>query len=108
MGFDGSLFHDEDGRKWYVSMLMDHRKGKFFGGIILQEFDTKLKRLAGKAEHIFEGTELGITEGPHIYRKDGYYYMALAEGGTEYDHAFTMVRSKSLHGPYEIHPQNPL
>lgn len=38
-GFDGSLFHDYDGRKWYSSMITDHRKGKFFGGIILQEYD---------------------------------------------------------------------
>lgn len=107
-GFDGSLFHDEDGKKWYASMLVDHRKGKFFGGILLQEYDPELKKLIGKAEHIFEGTELGITEGPHIYKKDSYYYMALAEGGTEYGHAFTMVRSKSIHGPFEVHPQNPL
>ena len=107
-GFDGSLFHDDDGRKWYTSMLVDHRQGKFFGGIILQEYDHLKKKLIGKSKHIFEGTELGLTEGPHIYKKDGYYYMALAEGGTEYGHAFSLVRSQSIHGPYEIHPNNPL
>ena len=41
-GFDGSLFHDDDGRKWFTSMLTDHRNGKFFGGIILQEYSRRL------------------------------------------------------------------
>ncbi len=107
-GFDGSLFHDDDGRKWYTSMLVDHRKGKFFGGIILQEYDPAQEKLIGKPRHIFEGTELGLTEGPHIYKKDGYYYYALAEGGTEYNHAFSIIRSKNIDGPFEVHPENPM
>ncbi len=107
-GFDGSMFHDDDGRKWYSSMLVDHRKGKFFGGIIIQEYDHNQKKLIGEAQHIHFGTELGLTEGPHHYKKDGYYYMVLAEGGTEYGHAMTITRSKDIMGPYETHPQNPL
>ncbi|HAS42776.1 MAG TPA: glycoside hydrolase 43 family protein [Microscillaceae bacterium] len=107
-GFDGSLFHDDDGRKWYTSMLMDHRKGKFFGGIILQEYDPQAERLVGEVHYIFEGTELGCTEGPHIYKKDGYYYLLLAEGGTEYNHAMTIARAREITGPYELHPQTPL
>lgn len=106
-GFDGSLFHDEDGRKWYSSLLVDHRKGKFFGGITLQEYDPELKKLTGKTHLIFKGSTLGLTEGPHLYKKDGYYYLATAEGGTEYGHAMTLARSKSLTGPYELHPQHP-
>ncbi|MEO1653148.1 MAG: family 43 glycosylhydrolase, partial [Bacteroidota bacterium] len=38
-GFDGSLFHDQDGKKYYLSMQVDHRQGRLFGGIILQEYD---------------------------------------------------------------------
>ncbi|PWJ41916.1 glycoside hydrolase family 43 protein [Sediminitomix flava] len=107
-GFDGSLFHDEDGRKWFTSMIVDHRKGKFFGGIIIQEYDNVQQKLIGKSAHIFEGSELGITEGPHIYQKNGYYYLLTAEGGTEYGHAISLARSESLMGPYEIHPENPV
>lgn len=106
-GFDGSLFHDDDGKKWYVSMLTDHRGGKFFGGIILQEYDVVNKKLKGKVHHIFEGSSLGITEGPHLYKKDGYYYLITAEGGTEYGHAATMARSKNITGPYEVSPSHP-
>lgn len=107
-GFDGSLFHDPDGRKWYLSLLVDHRKGRMFGGIILQAYDEKEQCLTGPVHHIFEGTELGNTEGPHLYKKDGYYYLITAEGGTEYGHAVTMARSRDITGPYELHPDNPL
>ncbi|WNJ16172.1 glycoside hydrolase family 43 protein [Pontibacter sp. G13] len=107
-GFDGSLFHDEDGRKWYVTMEVDHRGGKFFGGILLQEYDPQAEALVGPVYPIFEGTELGKTEGPHIYQKDGYYYLLTAEGGTEYGHAVSIARSKSITGPYEVHPEGPL
>jgi len=107
-GFDGSLFHDDDGKKWYISMLVDHRKGKTFGGIILQEFDIKLGELTGPVHHIFKGSPLGLTEGPHLYKKDGYYYLLTAEGGTEYGHAASMARSRNITGPYEISPNHPL
>lgn len=106
-GFDGSLFHDDDGRKWYTSMLVDHRKGKFFGGILLQEYDPILNKLIDKPKPIFHGTKLGLTEGPHLYKKDNYYYLVLAEGGTEYGHTLTMCRSKNIDGLYEVHPNNP-
>lgn len=107
-GFDGSLFHDVDGRKYYLSMLVDHRRGKFFGGVTIQEYAVAQQKLIGTAEHFFPGTELGLTEGPHLYRKDGYYFLITAEGGTEYNHAVSVARSKSLKGPYEVHPDNPL
>ena len=104
-GFDGSMFHDPvDGRKWYTSLLVDHRKGKFFGGIILQEYDPAKKKLVGPVFDIFTGSELGITEGPHLYRKNDYYYLITAEGGTEYGHAVTIARAKSIQGPYQLHP----
>jgi xylan 1,4-beta-xylosidase len=106
-GFDGSLFHDGDGKKWYLSMLVDHRKGKMFGGVILQEFDETAQRLIGPVYHIFKGSSLGLTEGPHLYFKDGYYYLLTAEGGTEYGHAATFARSKKITGPYELSPYHP-
>jgi xylan 1,4-beta-xylosidase len=44
------------------------------------------------------------VEGAHLFRKNGWYYITAAEGGTGYEHAITMGRSRSLTGPYEIHP----
>ncbi|CAL2062867.1 glycoside hydrolase family 43 protein [Tenacibaculum sp. 190524A05c] len=107
-GFDGSFFHDSNGKTWYTSMQVDHRKGKFFGGIELQEYSISDQQLIGESYFITEGTTLGKTEGPHIYQKNGYYYLLLAEGGTEYGHAATILRSRKITGPYEEHPQNPI
>ena len=108
-GFDPSLFHDDNGRKYMLNMLWDGRLGKnFFAGIVLQEFDAQQGKLLGKAQTIFTGTELGCSEGPQILKKEGYYYLVTAEGGTGIDHAVTVCRSKSIGGPYEVHPDNPI
>ena len=104
-GFDPSLFHDDDGRRYLVNMLWDHRPGQNrFAGIVLQEYSTDERRLVGDRQVIFKGTPLGLTEAPHIYKRDGYYYLLTAEGGTSWGHAVTMARSRSLTGPYELHP----
>lgn len=106
-GFDSSMFHDDDGKSWLVNMVSDHRGGRFFGGIVLQEYDREQQKLVGEVHYIFEGSERGLTEGPHIYRKDGWYYLLTAEGGTGYNHAMTIARSRDITGPYELHPQHP-
>ncbi|HVO34773.1 MAG TPA: glycoside hydrolase family 43 protein [Gemmatimonadales bacterium] len=104
-GFDASLFHDDDGRKYLVNMLWDYRPGhNRFGGIVLQEYSAKERRLIGSRANIFRGTDLGFTEAPHLYKRDGWYYLLTAEGGTYWDHAVTMARSRALTGPYELHP----
>lgn len=107
-GFDASLFHDDDGKCYLVNMLMDHRRNRLFGGIVLQEYDREQRKLVGDVHHIFSGTEHGCTEGPHLCRKDGYYYLLVAEGGTGYGHCMTVARSRSINGPYEVHPDNPM
>ncbi len=104
-GFDPSLFHDDDGRKYLLNMLWDHRPGhNRFAGIVLQEYSATERKLIGKRVKIFDGTALGFTEGPHLYKRDGYYYLLTAEGGTNWNHAVTLARSRNLSGPYEIHP----
>ena len=104
-GFDPSLFHDDDGRKYLVNMLWDHRPGQNrFAGIVLQEYSVERHALVGDRRTIFAGTPLGLTEAPHIYKRNGYYYLLTAEGGTGWGHAVTMARSTSLEGPFELHP----
>ena len=107
-GFDPSFFHDDDGTTWLVNMIVDHRKNKFFGGIVLQKFDCELNRATGEIHHIFPGTEHDRTEGPHIYKRNGWYYLSVAEGGTSYEHCVTFARSKDITGLYELHPENPI
>ncbi len=104
-GFDPSLFHDDDGRKYLVNMLWDHRPLRNrFAGIVLQEYSPAARRLIGARRNIFEGTAIGFTEAPHVYKRDGWYYLITAEGGTGWGHAVTMARSRAIDGPYELHP----
>ena len=108
-GFDPSLFHDDDRRKWLVNMVWDHRPDRsFFGGIMLQEYSVEEQRLIGPRENIFPGSPHDGTEGPHLYKRDGYYYLLCAEGGTGYEHAMTVARSKTINGPYEVDPRRHL
>ncbi len=104
-GFDPSLLHDDDGRKYVVNMLWDHRPGQNrFAGIVLQEYSVAEQKLIGSRRMIFQGTAIGFTEGPHLYKRNGYYYLLTAEGGTGWGHAVTLARSRELTGPYELHP----
>lgn len=111
-GFDPSLFHDEDGRKWFLNMQWSHLNARFgghpkhpaFDGILLQEWDAE-KGLIGPVKNIFAGSDLGITEAPHLLKRNGWYYLTVAEGGTGYSHAVTMARARDIWGPYELHPE---
>jgi xylan 1,4-beta-xylosidase len=104
-GFDPSLFHDDDGRKYLVNQLWDHRPGRNrFNGIVLQEYSHTQRKLLGERRNIFPGTSIGFTEAPHLYKRNGWYFLVTAEGGTGWGHAMTMARSRSLAGPYELHP----
>jgi len=104
-GFDPSLFHDADGRKYLLNQLWDHRPGgNRFAGIVAQEYSVAERRLVGQRRNIFAGTAHGLTEAPHLYRRDAWYFLITAEGGTGWNHGVTLARSRDLHGPYELHP----
>lgn len=111
-GFDPSLFHDTDGRKWMLNMEWDWTKvctGEHpFTGILLQEYSAAQGKLVGQPVKIFPGSAIGSTEGPTLFTRDGYYYLCVAEGGTGWFHAATVARSRSITGPYELHPHNPV
>ena len=109
-GFDPSLFHDDDGRKWLLNALWDYRivEGNKSSGIVMQQYDSQLQQVVGDPIKLFDCTPLKKTEAPHIYKQNGYYYLITAEGGTGSDHAVTVARSKDLLGPYEVDPLNPM
>ncbi len=108
-GFDPSLFHDADGRQWLLNQQWCHHPDQHpFRGILLQEYDAERQSLVGPVRNIFAGTALGVVEGPHLYQRDGWYYLLTAEGGTTFEHAATLARSRHIEGPYEVHPDNPL
>ncbi len=100
-GFDPSLFHDDDGKKYMVSMVTDHRiPKKYVGRLTLQEYSHEKKCMIGDIRDIYIADKI-FLEGPHIFRRDDYYYLFAADTGTGEAHGQTIQRSRSVWGPYE-------
>jgi alpha-N-arabinofuranosidase len=109
-GIDPSLFFNDDGRAWYVGNHMPSDP-EFPGQaeIWLQEVDIDAMALIGERHYLWRGCCGGVwAEGPHIYKKDGYYYLLISEGGTAYEHALAVAISKDITGPYQNNPRNPV
>lgn len=110
LGFDASIFHDDDGKKYIVQQQWDHREYRHsFDGIVLTELDTETLEVKPETRRtIYAGTEVKLVEGPHIYKKDGYYYLFAAQGGTVYTHQEVVARSKTLDAfSFETEPKGP-
>ena len=109
-GFDASIFHDEDGRKYVVSLEWETRAGyEKPGAICMVEYSAAEKAIIGYPKRIWNGgTDRGCIEAPHLTKRDGYYYIMCAEGGTGYNHCVTMGRAGQPFGPYVRDPKNPI
>ena len=109
-GIDPDLFFDDDGRVWYVGNQMP--KNPNFNGegeIWLQELDLNEFKLIGEKHLLWRGACGGDwAEGPHMYKKDGRYYLLIAEGGTSFNHAVMVALSDNIEGPYISNPRNPI
>jgi beta-xylosidase len=92
---DPDLFWDDDGKVYVATQ-----------GVIIQEIDINTGKM-GPVHSLWNGTGGVWPEGPHIYKKDGWYYLMIAEGGTAEDHSVTMARAKKITGPYSPSPHNP-
>ncbi|KAK4623772.1 Non-reducing end alpha-L-arabinofuranosidase BoGH43B [Fulvia fulva] len=93
---DPDLFWDDDGKVYLTS-----------AGIIQQEIDLETGNVT-EPVNIWNGTGGASPEGPHIYKKDGFYYLMIAEGGTELGHSVTIARSMNVSGPWESYEKNPV
>jgi beta-xylosidase len=93
---DPDLFWDDDGNAFVAT-----------SGTDLQTVDVRTGAL-GERHRIWNGTTGIYLEGPHIYRRDGYYYLLAAEGGSGLNHTVTMARSKNIWGPYHAYGKNPV
>lgn len=98
-GIDPSLYF-EDGKCYLVS-----NPG---GYITLCEIEPKSGKQLSPSKKIWAGTGGRYPEGPHIYKKDGWYYLLISEGGTEMGHCVTIARSRYIDGPYDPNPANPI
>ena len=96
-GIDPSIFH-ENGRHY---MLLNR-------GARILELNEDCTKQISEAELLYYGDQKRAPEGPHLLKKDGYYYLFLAEGGTGAGHRISVARSKTLMGNYEPCPYNPI
>ncbi|KAH6681290.1 glycoside hydrolase family 43 protein [Halenospora varia] len=94
---DPDLFWDDDGKVYVATQ-----------GVILQEINLETGELSEPPISLWNGTGGVWPEGPHIHKKDGYYYLIIAEGGTATDHAVTIARASNIKGPYTAYDNNPI
>jgi xylan 1,4-beta-xylosidase len=112
-GIDPSLFFDDNGKVYYTGngRPTENTAESKKRHIWLQEFDLNSRKLVGDKKIILvEGAlhDAQSAEAPHLYKKDGYYYLIIAEGGTGENHAVTVFRSKDIMGAYETNRKNPI
>ena len=103
-GIDPSLFFDVDGCVYFASTY-DLPDGQAIGQC---RIDIKNGERLTETRIIWEGSGGKYPEGPHMFRKNGWYYLMAAEGGTEYGHMVTIARGKSPWGPFQSCPGNPI
>lgn len=97
-GIDPSIFNDEDGRRY---MLLNR-------GARIFELNEDATAQISEARLLYYGDYKRAPEGPHLLKKDGWYYLFEAEGGTGSGHRITVSRSRTLFGNYEPCPFNPI
>ncbi|RDY31445.1 glycoside hydrolase family 43 protein [Lachnotalea glycerini] len=111
-GIDPSLFFDEDGSCYYVGTRPNPKGVRYNGDweIWVSKLDLQTMKLTGENHKIWKGALNNVIwpEGPHLYQKNGYYYVMIAEGGTGPNHSITVARSKEVMGTYENNPNNPI
>lgn len=111
-GIDPSFFFDDDGTAWYVGQHFNKEGVRWNGDckIWIQRIDTKTGKLYGAQTDIWSGAlkKCVWPEGPHIYKKDGWYYLIHAEGGTSVDHAVSVARCRTMEGEWEGKKSNPI
>ncbi|WP_294393195.1 glycoside hydrolase family 43 protein [uncultured Sphingomonas sp.] len=106
-GIDPSLFFDDDGTAWLVNNRGPAGGDTYPGhrAIWMQRFDANALKTAGEPIQIVNGgVDLAAKpvwiEGPHIFKKDGFYYLTAAEGGTSVNHSQVIFRAETVTGPY--------
>ena len=103
-GIDPSLFFDDDGKVYLTSAGAPGCAAR----ICQSEIDIQTGKRLSDIKPLWSGTGGSSPEGPHLYKVADYYYLMIAEGGTEYGHGETIARSRTPWGPFEANPRNPI
>lgn len=101
VGIDPDLAWDEDGTCYLTWCAFDD-------GIAQVTIDPATGEVLSERRSLWSGTGMKAPEGPHLYRVDGWWYLLIAEGGTERGHCVSVARSRRPDGGFEPHPSNPI
>ena len=116
VGIDPSFFFDDDGKAYIVHNGVPPGNKPLYPGhraLYLFPFDVNSGKVSGPGKMIVNGgTDPAKNpvwiEGPHIFKRNGFYYLIAAEGGTAEQHSEVVFRSRSVDGPYESYSGNPI
>ena len=103
-GIDPSLFFEE-GKTYFMSNGSDEEGN---GCIFQCEINPLTGEKLSESVPLWKGSGGRYLESPHLYKIGDWYYLMAAEGGTEYGHMITYARGKSVYGPFENYPANPV
>lgn len=106
IGIDPDLCWDDTGQCYLTWHALDFTTGE--QSIRQAPLDLATGRFTAPDYPLWQGSGLPAAEGPHLYQIGSYWYLSLAEGGTERGHCITMARSTSPQGPFESCPSNPV
>ena len=96
-GIDPDLAWDDDGTCWCTT-----------AGVWQVRVDPHTGETFGAPHRIWSGTPgAHAPEAPHLYRTGDYWYLLIAEGGTERAHAVSVARGRTPTGPFEPLPDQP-
>jgi len=114
-GIDPSLFFDDDGQTWIVNNGLPDGQPLYDGhrAIWIQRFDPQALKTRGPRRIIVDGgvdirQHPAWIEGPHLLKKDGWYFLIAAEGGTAAQHSEVVFRARAPEGPYQAWSENPI
>lgn len=111
-GIDPELFHDPQTNRTYLNLMAPNNNKDRLWGIYQCEVSLKTGNCIQEYRSLWNGTlphnGTARPEGPKMLFKDGFYYLLIAEGGTDQLHRSSIARSRSPSGPFDPAPNNPL
>ena len=108
-GIDPDLAWDENGDCYMAFSGMSFATGKpVHHGIQIAQINPDTGETLSEVQNLWHGSGLMFAEGPHLYKLGEWWYLLVAEGGTDRGHAVTIARSHNILGPYQSAPTNPI
>lgn len=116
-GIDPSIFFDDDGKAYIVHNDAPPKGTEQYNGhrvIKMWDYDLEKDQVVAGSDKIIVNGGVDLSqkpiwiEGPHLYKKNGKYFLMCAEGGTGGNHSEVIFMSDSPKGPFVPAMNNPI